>query len=72
MPVSEKQKQFARAWDKENMRTVACRLRTDDAEAFKKYCTENGTNPAAVIKKYIMDCLEEYYREQEENNERVY
>lgn len=60
MPVSEKQKQYARAWDKENMRTLSCRVRTIDAEAFKEYCAAHDTNPAAVLKKCVFDCLEKY------------
>ncbi len=57
MPVSEKQKASARKWDKENMRSIACRLRTDDAEAFKEYCANHGTNPAAEIKRHIFECI---------------
>ncbi len=37
MPVSEKQKQYARKWDKDNMRTIATRVRTEDAEDFKAW-----------------------------------
>lgn len=40
MPVSEKQKGYSRKWDKDNMRTLATRVRTDVAEDFKKYCEE--------------------------------
>ena len=42
-PLSEKSKQSIRAWDRENMRTLSCRVRTDEAEVFKQYCTEHGT-----------------------------
>ena len=35
MPVSEKQKGYARKWDKDNMRTLGTRVRTQDAEDFK-------------------------------------
>lgn len=65
MPVSEKQKQYARAWDRENMRTISCRLRTDDAEYFKEYCKAHKTNPAAVLKKHIFECLDKYSEELE-------
>lgn len=65
MSVSEKQKQYARAWDRENMRTISCRLRTEDAEYFKDYCKAHKTNPAAVLKKYIFECLEKYSEELE-------
>lgn len=62
--VSEKQKQYARKWDKENMRSVSCRLRTEDAELFKEYCASRNTSPAAVLKTYIMGLLEKYSDEQ--------
>ena len=30
-------------WDRENMRTLSCRVRTEQAEVFKQYCTAHGT-----------------------------
>lgn len=61
--VSEKQKQYARKWDKENMRSVTCRLRREDAELFKEYCTAHNTTPAAILKKFVMERLDEYSAE---------
>lgn len=61
--LSEKKKLSNRKWDKENMRTVSCRLRTEDAELFKEYCAENGTTPAQYLKRHIMDTLDKYYSE---------
>ena len=66
MAVSEKQKKFAREWDRANILTVSCRLRRNDAEAFKAYCASKNTNPAAMLKEFIMGKLEEYYKEMEE------
>ena len=67
MAVSEKQKKFAREWDRANILTVSCRLRRNDAEAFKAYCASRNTNPAAMLKEFIMGKLEEYYKELENN-----
>lgn len=67
MAVSEKQKKFAREWDRANILTVSCRLRKNDAEAFKAYCASKNTNPAAMLKEFIMGKLEEYYKELEDN-----
>ena len=39
--VSEKHKASNQKWDLENMRSVSCRLRKEDAELFKQYCAEN-------------------------------
>lgn len=62
--VSEKKKLSNRKWDKENMRSVSCRLRTEDAELFKQYCSENGTTPAQFLKKFIMETLDKYYNKE--------
>ena len=66
MPVSEKQKGYSRKWDKDNMRTLATRVRTDVAEDFKKYCEENGTSCTSEVKRLIEAALEEWYKELEE------
>lgn len=65
MSVSEKQKQFSRAWDKENMRSFACRLRTNDAAAFKAWCEEHDTTPTAVLKERAKQCVDEWYMQQD-------
>ena len=66
MAVSEKQKKFARECDRVNILTVSCRLRRNDEEAFKAYCASRNTNPASMLKDFIMGKLEEYYKEMEE------
>ena len=63
MPVSEKQKGYARKWDKDNMRTIATRVRTDIADDFKKYCKESGSSCTAEVKRLIEAALEEWYKE---------
>lgn len=62
-PLSEKAKQSIRAWDRENMRTLSCRVRTDEAEVFKQYCTEHGTTAGELLKKYVGKCIYEYGEE---------
>ena len=61
--LSEKSKQSIRAWDRENMRTLSCRVRTDEAEVFKQYCTEHGTTAGELLKKYVGKCSYEYGEE---------
>lgn len=69
MPVSDKQKKFAREWDKENMRTVSCRLRTYQADDFKLYCTMQGTTPGAINKEFVLSCLDEdFYKKLDDLN----
>lgn len=66
MPVSERQKQCTRAWDKENMRTLSCRMRTNEAELFKEYCASHDTTPGNVLKKYVFECIRQYGTELEQ------
>ena len=71
MPVSEKQKQYARKWDKDNMRTISTRIRTEDAEDFKAWCAMRGVSTTSEIKRFVMAELEKYYKvlEKQHNTE---
>ena len=60
MPVSEKQKGYARKWDKDNMRTLGPRVRTQDAEDFKAWCAMRGVSTTSEIKRFVMSELEKY------------
>lgn len=63
--VSEKKKLSNRKWDKENMKTVSCRLRNEDAEIFKHICNEKGLTPAQYLKRHITEIIEKYYEKDE-------
>ncbi|MCM1327962.1 MAG: hypothetical protein NC253_00840 [Ruminococcus sp.] len=63
MPLSEKAKQSIRAWDRENMRTLSCRVRTYEAEVFKEYCAAHDTTAGELLKKYVGKCIYEYGEE---------
>ena len=43
----------SKEWDKENMRTVSCRLRKEEAVAFKRLCESKGTTVHAALARYI-------------------
>lgn len=45
------------------MRTISCRVRTDEAEIFKQYCAAHNTTPGNLIKKYVMKCIIDYGEE---------
>ncbi len=68
MPVSEKQKQYARKWDKDNMRTLGTRVRTEDAEDFKAWCAMRGVSTTSEIKRFVMSELEKYYAVMEQQH----
>lgn len=65
MPVSEKQKGYARKWDKDNMRTLGTRVRTEDAEDFKAWCAMRGVSCTSEIKRLILEENMKYYKEME-------
>ena len=45
-------------WDRENMRTLSCRLRKEEAERFRKFAEYLGTTPHALLSEYVKRCLE--------------
>ena len=59
VPVSEKKKVSNARWDKDNMTTLGCRVRKEQAAAFKEYCAENGKTSNTVLKEYVLDCIEQ-------------
>ena len=63
--IIEKRKQTVRKWDRENMKTVCCRMRRYEAELFNEYCKSRNTTPAAVIKKYVTELIDQYCEEQD-------
>ena len=59
MAPSEAQKRAASKWDKENMAVVGCKVKKDQAEKFKAYCSEMGKTSNAVLRDYVLDCIDE-------------
>lgn len=58
MPVSEAKKKANYKYDSAHYANVACRLRKEEAEAFKAECKNRNTTPNAVLKKAINDFME--------------
>lgn len=59
LPVRDCQKKAAQKWDKKNMQIVACKIKKEQAERFKKYATENNTTPNALLREYVFKCIHE-------------
>jgi len=57
--VPESKRRANIKWDKENMITLGCRVKRDEAEAFKEYAKRNGKTSNAVLKEYVLDCIGE-------------
>lgn len=44
-------------WDKENMVTIACKLRKEDAEAFRAFASQEGKAVNTLLKNYVFSCI---------------
>lgn len=58
MPVSEKKKASNAKWDKENMTTLGCRVKKEDAIAFKQYCGRQGKTSNTMLKEFVGQCID--------------
>ena len=59
MAVSEKKKVSNARWDSVNMLTLGCRVKKEQAEAFKAYCAIPGRTSNAVLRDYVLGCIGE-------------
>ena len=59
MPVSEKKKASNAKWDSENMTTLGCRVKKDQAIAFKAHCETQGSTSNTVLKNFVLGCIGE-------------
>lgn len=59
MAPSEAQKKASLKWDKENMAVVGCKVKKDQAEKFKAYCSGVGKTSNAVLRDYVLECIGE-------------
>lgn len=55
--VSRAQRKSANKWDAEHMATLACKVKAEEAAAFKEYARGRGTNVNALLSGYIRRCL---------------
>lgn len=59
MPVSDAKKKANAKWDSENMTTLGCKIKKGQAEKFKSYCSSRGKTSNAVLRDYVLDCIDE-------------
>ena len=57
MSPTDAQKRASLKWDKENMITLGCKIRRDQAAAFKAYCGAQGKTSNTVLKEYVLSCI---------------
>ena len=59
MAPSDAHKKASQKWDKENMTVLGCKVKKDQAAAFKEYCAGQGKTSNTVLKEYVLDCIGE-------------
>ena len=58
MAVSDKQRQYAKKWDKENLKKFTVALKIKQYEKLEEYCKDNNITKAALIRKRLEDIIE--------------
>lgn len=59
LPVSDAKKKANARWDSENMATIGCKIKKNQAEKFKDYCRRQGKTSNAVLRDYVLECIGE-------------
>lgn len=59
MATSEAQKKAAAKYHRENIASIACRVRKEQAEKFKAYCEAQKKTSNAVLKEFVLECIKE-------------
>lgn len=55
--VSDSQKKARDKWDGENMATLGCKVKKEQAERFKEYAHGKGTTANALLKDFVLDTI---------------
>lgn len=58
MAVSEKKKVSNAKWDRKNMTTLGCRVKKEEAAAFKEHCAHDGKTSNTVLKEFVLKTIE--------------
>lgn len=59
MAPSDAQKRATKKYQKENIASLACRVKKEQAEKFKAYCEAQGKTSNAVLREFVMSCIDE-------------
>ena len=69
MAPTEAQRRASAKYQRENIASLACRVKKEQAERFKAYCTGKGKTSNAVLRDYVLDCIGERDTEGGEGND---
>lgn len=59
MAVSDAQKRASNKYNMEHMATLGCKVRKEEAAAFKDYAKAQGKTANTVLKEYVQQCINE-------------
>lgn len=59
MAATPAQKKASAKYHKENIASLACRVKKEQAEQFKAYCASKGKTSNAVLREYVISCIKE-------------
>ncbi len=63
MAPTEAQKRASAKYQEKNIASLACRVKKEQAEKFKAYCTGLGKTSNAVLREFVMKCIGESDRD---------
>ena len=61
---TEAQRRASAKYQRENIASLACRVKKEQAEKFKTYCKGKGKTSNAVLRDYVLDCIGERDKEE--------
>lgn len=59
MSPSDAQKRASAKYQRENIASLACRVKKSQAEKFKVYCADQGKTSNAVLREFVLSCIGE-------------
>lgn len=59
MAPSNAQKRASAKYQRENIASLACRVKKEQADRFKVYCADIGKTSNAVLRDYVLECIDE-------------
>lgn len=59
MAPTEAQKRASAKYQEKTIASLACRVKKEQAEKFKKYCDKQGKTSNAVLREFVLKCIGE-------------
>lgn len=59
MSISDAQKRASNKYNLKNMATLGCKVKKEQAEAFKEYAKRQNKTANAVLKDFVLECIKE-------------